>query len=173
MVIHRSEGLPNNKNDKRQQNNSLVKHIMDLFYMKFSGNRLIYRLIFYFFFGFAFHLYVVATTSHIEIPSLYIGVILGLLGGLLYGRRAVRNIEDNITGNIYKEPQSTLTKRIIILCVFFSIILLLDLVKIPQKVFFPYFALPITLLYPIAVFFTIIWLFRYEKKNGPVHIQTK
>ncbi len=61
--------------------------------------------------------------------------------------------------------------RILMLCVFLVIIFLSDLLKMPYKIFYPYFAVPVTLLYPISLLVTIIWLFHYEKINGPVYLE--
>ena len=76
-----SKSQPSTHNEETavREGASLCRVIKDIFYLKFYGSRLIYRLAFYFFFGLALHLYVLISPSNLGMPYTYQGVLSDLL----------------------------------------------------------------------------------------------
>jgi hypothetical protein len=133
-------------------------------------NKLRDRLLFYCLLGLLINFFVFINAYQrnaiILFPALLIWFFIsGISTYLVY-----RQITAKIIGNVYKEIQAGLKKRILILGISFIILFFLQKIEIADIYYYSFLAIPITLSFFIATAVTLIWLIDYESKNGDVFI---
>ena len=151
--------------------NNLISSIISWVREQFRGQRLRDRLIVLIFFSSLIHIYVVIEMPHNGLAPLLNGFFLGLLISFPLGILVRDDIAIRIRGNLYYEPSDSMVKWFARVGLFSLALYIFYELNLPDKLFYQYFAVPVTLAYPITQLITLIWLIRHESKNGVVYIK--
>lgn len=144
--------------------------ILQWFNQRFHCNKLRDRLIFYALLGFLISLYVFINAYQNDALLLWPAIIIWLFISGISSYVVYRFISTNITGNFFKEIHADIKKRILIVGISFSALFFLRTIKIADIYYYSFLAIPIALSFFVSTIVVLLWLVRYEKRNGKVLI---
>jgi len=144
--------------------------VLQWFNQRFHCNKLKDLLLFYVLMSFLLSLYIFINAYQNNALLLWPAILFWFFISGISTYVVCKFISANIEGNFFKEKHVDLKRRILIIGGSFSALFFLRMIKITDIYYYSYLAIPIALSFFVSTLFVLLWLIRYEKRNGTVRI---
>ena len=102
----------------------------------------------------------------------YYSFLLGLLLSSFFAKYRLKKLRQEIKGNLCFQKSPPLIKRVIVVVILMILAPLLNEWISNNVILFNFILTPLAFPFPVSTIVLILWLIKYEFKNGPVFIRS-